>query len=80
MAGANTPAIFEDAFEHDGIRVRVDVLERLLDESWGLREVKTSTRPKDHHLDDIALQAHIIRGAGVMVSSIELARIAPLAG
>jgi hypothetical protein len=75
MADASTPAIFEAAFEHDGIRVRVDVLERLPDGSWGLREVKSSTRPKDHHLDDIALQTHVIRGAGVTVSSIELVHV-----
>lgn len=75
MADANTPAIFEAAFKHDGIRVRVDVLERLPDGSWGLREVKSSTGPKDHHLDDIALQAHVVRGAGVTVSSIELVHV-----
>ena len=75
MADADTPAIFEAAFDHDGIRVRVDVLERLPNGDWGLREVKGSTRVKDYHLDDIALQAHVVRGAGVPVASIELIHV-----
>ena len=29
MIGERVPAIFEAAFEYDGIRIRVDVLERL---------------------------------------------------
>lgn len=75
MADANVPAIFEAAFEHDGIRVRVDVLERLPDGAWGLREVKSSTRLKDHYIDDIALQAYVLRGAGFALSSIELLHV-----
>lgn len=75
MANRYAPAIFEAAFEHDGIRVRVDVLERLADGTWGLREVKSSTGPKDHYIDDIALQVHVLRGVGVTVSSIELVHV-----
>jgi len=35
------PAIFEAAFMHAGVRIRVDVLERLPGGAWGLREVKS---------------------------------------
>ena len=42
--------------------LRVDVLERLDRDAWGLREVKSSTGQKDHYLDDIALQAFVLRG------------------
>ena len=52
MADPAVPAIFEAAFTHDDIRIRVDVLERLPD-GWGLREVKSSTGVKDHYLDDV---------------------------
>ena len=62
VSDARVPAIFEAAFEYDGIRIRVDVLERLGRDSWGLREVKSSTGQKDHYLDDIALQAFVLRG------------------
>lgn len=75
MSDARVPAIFEAAFEYDDIRVRVDVMERLHDGSWGLREVKSSGGLKDHYLDDIALQAHVIRRTGVAVSSIELLHV-----
>ena len=68
------PAIFEAAFTHDDIRVRVDVLERLPG-GWGLREVKSSTRVKDHYLDDAALQLHVLEGAGVTVLSVEVIHV-----
>jgi hypothetical protein len=45
MNDQRVPAIFEGAFEFDGIRIRVDVLERLAKGSRGLREVKSSTGP-----------------------------------
>ena len=44
MDDARVPAIFEAAFEHDGTRIRVDVMERLAFGAWGLREVKSSSR------------------------------------
>ena len=74
MNDPTVPAIFEAAFTHDDVRVRVDVLERLAD-GWGLREVKSSTRVKDHYLDDAALQLHVLEGAGVTVHSIEVVHV-----
>ena len=71
MDDPGVPAIFEAAFEHDDIRIRVDVLERRDDATWGLREVTSSASVKDHHLDDVALQLHVLRGAGVPISSVE---------
>jgi hypothetical protein len=75
MADAAVPAIFEAAFEYDGIRIRVDVLERLTLGAWGLREVKSSSGLKDHHIDDIALQAYVLRGAGLDIRSMELLHV-----
>jgi hypothetical protein len=75
MIDERVPAIFEGAFEFDGIRIRVDVLERLAGETWGLREVKSNTGPKDYYFDDIALQAYVLKGAGVAISSIELIHV-----
>ena len=65
MADPSTPAIFEAAFEHTGVRVRVNVLERLPCNSWGLREVKGSSRVKHHYLNDLAIQTFVVKGAGV---------------
>jgi hypothetical protein len=75
MSDTRVPAIFEAAFQYEDIRIRVDVLERLVPGTWGLREVKSSSGLKDHYLDDIALQTYVLRGAGVAISSIELLHV-----
>jgi hypothetical protein len=75
MTDENVPAIFEGAFEYDGIRIRVHALERLANGAWGLREVKSTARPKDNHYDDIAIQLHVLNGSGVALSSIELLHV-----
>jgi len=67
---ARVPAIFEAALQHDGVLVRVDVLERVQTgqeepPSWRLIEVKSSTRVKEVHLDDLAIQSHVLIGAGL---------------
>jgi hypothetical protein len=69
------PAIFEAAFEHAGVRIRVDVLERLSGGAWGLREVKSSSSVKDVHLDDLAVQLFVLEGAGLRVTDSELIHI-----
>ena len=71
MADRSVPAIFEATFEHEGIRVRVDVLERL-SKGWALHEVKSSTGVKDYHLDDVALQVHVVRGTGIRLASVNV--------
>jgi uncharacterized protein DUF2779 len=68
------PAIFEGAFEHDGVLVRVDILQRIESEpagqvAWRLIEVKSSSRVKDVHLDDLAIQRYVLQGAGVSVTT-----------
>lgn len=74
------PAIFEAAFEHDGVLVRVDVLERVANgevgsASWRLIEVKSSTRLKDVHLDDLSIQSYVLLGAGVALGATAVMRI-----
>ena len=65
-AGA-APALFEAAFEHGGVRVRADVLERLPAGGWRVVEIKSSTRMKDLFLLDAAVQLWVLRGAGLDV-------------
>jgi predicted RecB family nuclease len=66
-------AIFEGAFEYDGVLVRVDILSRVQNGergfSWRLIEVKSSTRVKDMHLDDIAIQSYVVHGTGVRLDA-----------
>jgi hypothetical protein len=75
MSAAEVPAIFEGAFEWRGVRIRVDVLERLAADSWGLREVKSSARLKEVHLDDVSVQRAVLVGLGVPLSSVELVHV-----
>ena len=53
----NVPAIYEAAFLHDGVRVRVDILERLDNGEWNLVEVKSSTSLKEVYLPEFRHQA-----------------------
>ncbi|MGQ0809755.1 MAG: DUF2779 domain-containing protein [Nitrospiraceae bacterium] len=66
----DVPAIFEGAFRFDDVLVRVDILERVEAEnvgtaSWRLIEVKSSTRVKDIHLPDLAIQHYVLTGTGI---------------
>jgi hypothetical protein len=69
-----TPAIFEGAFEYDGVLVRVDILERVRNDagessSWRLIEVKSSARVKNVHLDDLSVQSHVVQGVGLRLDA-----------
>jgi len=80
MADESVPSIYEAAIMADGVLVRVDVLERMRDEAgasvgWRLIEVKSSTKVKDVHLDDLALQRYVLAGAGLNIVSCQLMRI-----
>ena len=65
LADPRIPAIFEGLFEFEGVRVRLDILERAGGGAWRLCEVKLSTQLKEDHLDDIAIQAYVLAGAGI---------------
>lgn len=65
--------LFEVTFQRDGVLVRADLL---LPEAGGyrLREVKASTRVKDEHREDCAIQAWVI-GAALPLTGVELAHV-----
>ncbi|MEC4889846.1 MAG: DUF2779 domain-containing protein [Nitrospira sp.] len=72
LADPAVPAIYEAAIMADGVLIRVDILERVGASEgggvgWRLIEVKSSTRIKDVHLDDLALQYHVLASAGLPV-------------
>lgn len=74
MADPNVSAIFEGAFQFEGTFVRADVLERV-DESWRLIEVKAASRVKSVHLDDLAVQTHVLGGNGLNLSGVFLMHV-----
>jgi len=68
MRDASIPALFEAAFMHEDIRIRVDVLERWPGGRYRLVEVKQSASVKDEHLLDLAIQDYVLMGCGVEVA------------
>lgn len=71
LADPSVQAIFEGAFEFEHVLVRVDILERVKAApapSFRLIEVKSSTRRKDVHVQDVAVQAHVVHGTGVSLA------------
>src|SRR5208283_3798962 len=69
------PAIFEGAFEHRDVFVRVDILQRRQDRRWRLIEVKSTTDARDHHLDDVAIQHRVVARSGVDLAASCLAHV-----
>jgi hypothetical protein len=75
LGDLHVPAIFEAAFTHANVRIRVDVLERLGEGRFGLREVKSATRLKSSHPSDLAIQLWVLRGLGLDIASVELIHV-----
>jgi hypothetical protein len=71
----NDRPIFEATLEHDGILVRIDVLEPNGNGGWHMAEVKSSTKAKDYHVGDLATQLWIARNAGVAIGSAAIRHI-----
>ena len=67
--------IFEATLEHDGVLVRIDVLEPTGAGTWHMAEVKSSTRAKDYHVGDLATQLWVARNAGLPVTSAAIRHI-----
>jgi hypothetical protein len=66
IANREVPAIFEATFEHSGVLVRTDVLTRN-GTGFHLTEVKSSTKIKPEHTDDVSVQKYVMGGCGLRV-------------
>jgi len=66
-------ALFEAAFVHEGVLIRADIISRTaVDSPWDLFEVKSSTEVKDVHLQDAAIQAWVMKGAGIRLGKVSI--------
>jgi len=72
VGNAEVPAIFEATFEHGGVLVRTDVLERRNRTGYRLIEVKSATGPKPHYAYDMGIQKYVLSGAGVNLEGTRL--------
>ena len=66
--------LFESAFQHGGVLVRADVLSPFRGKAE-LVEVKSSTRVKEYHYNDAAIQYWVVTGAGIPLSSVSICHI-----
>lgn len=74
QAGAGV--IYEASFRANGVFVAVDVLVRR-GKSWDLYEVKSSTKLKEEHLPDAAVQRHVLEASGLRVGRVFLMHLNP---
>jgi predicted RecB family nuclease len=75
LANPEVRAIFEGAFEHDGIIVKTDVLQRRKENLWRLVEVKSASDLKDQYVQDVAIQSYVLSGSGLKLASVWVAHI-----
>ena len=61
------PPLYEAAFSFEGIRTRVDVLYKNEEPGFDMVEVKSSTGVSPVYIPDVAIQMHVLEGAGVPV-------------
>ncbi len=73
---AGATVICEAGFTADGVFAAVDILQRD-GENFDLIEVKSSSRVKDAHLPDAAIQAHILRQCGLNIRCVEIMHLNP---
>ncbi|HEY3517341.1 MAG TPA: DUF2779 domain-containing protein [Gammaproteobacteria bacterium] len=76
VARGGAEPIFEATFDHDGVSVRIDVLDRS-EPTPKIVEVKSSARMKDHYVDDCAIQAWALAHNGLTVRQIAVATLNP---
>ncbi len=60
--------VYEAGFLHDEVVVLVDVLRKLDGKTVDIIEVKQSTRRKDEHIPDLAIQKYVVEGNGFKVN------------
>jgi len=73
-----TEFIYEAAFEYKGCYARADILKfSTATGRWTLIEVKSSTKVKPEHLEDVGLQAWIIANSGLHLEKICVLHLNP---
>ncbi len=64
--------IFEPAFMFNDILIRCDVLQQISANTWAIIEVKSSSKVKDEHIDDLAIQKYVLTGNNINISETKL--------
>jgi CRISPR/Cas system-associated exonuclease Cas4 (RecB family) len=64
--------LFEPAFLHEDLLVRVDILRPSENGGWILTEVKSTTSPDKENEQDVAFQKHVLEGTGLSLARTEV--------
>lgn len=76
LLGYHTETIYEAAFEYMGCYARADIIQYSAETNrWKIFEVKSTTKVKPEHLDDIGLQAWIMAKSGLPIEQINLVHL-----
>ncbi|MBD2001051.1 DUF2779 domain-containing protein [Leptolyngbya sp. FACHB-541] len=67
--------LFEAAFSFDNLFIRCDILQKTSAVTWELIEVKSSSKVKDEHQWDLALQKYVLIEAGLPIGKTKLMHI-----
>ena len=71
------PAVFEATFISGDTYVAIDVLEQVNGANHRLIEVKASSRQKEEHIPDVAVQAYIAAACGVQIRDAHVMHLNP---
>ena len=72
LADPAVAVVYEGFIQYQNVLVRPDILVRMPSNRWRLIEVKSTSRAKPEHRDDLAIQAYVLRGAGLAVDATSL--------
>lgn len=76
LLAAQTRVIYEAALEFKGCYARADIITYSEHSGrWTIYEVKSSTKVKEEHLDDVGLQAWIMAKSGLPIEQINIMHI-----
>ena len=74
MENGPVAPIYEATYEYEGVLVRADV-QLPAGDGWRIIEVKSSTKLKEEHIKDSAIQAWVFKNLGYKLEGIALAHI-----
>jgi hypothetical protein len=67
--------LFEPTFSFNGLIIRCDILHKTSAETWEIIEVKSSSKVKDEHHWDLAIQKYVLTSANLPISTTQLMHI-----
>ncbi|MDP1603967.1 MAG: hypothetical protein Q8M03_11960 [Legionella sp.] len=76
LIDSGVTTIYEAAFEHQGCYARLDIIQYNHETNcWRVFEVKSSTKVKPKHFEDVGLQVWIATGSGLSVDQVNIVHV-----